>query len=308
MKTPSLFHLAACFLAATVWLVVPVRTATADGFHWHHWQGRTTMVVSGVPASNVSFVPVSAMQAVSVAPTTTSGLQFVPVGAVQSSGVSAGQVVQFTPVSASMFVPSGVGSSGVVFVQGSTTQAQSGFVPVGQSAGTSSFGGVGAGGGTPDYDLSVLAVGFGNRPSKVNALSDHLKGLLPGLLGKGLSGDQNTTLLMDAAKSFMTNQGFGFVINDAIEPILKRLIAQLLQQSPAPAPSNNKNNAPVPPNTPSPSVGGQSFTVTGTIVLTPATGTTQPATPNGPVVPPPNNDQLAPGPDSNTQPAPPPSQ
>ena len=83
--------------------------------------------------------------------------------------------------------------------------------------------------------MSVLAVGFGNRPSKVNALSDHLKGLLPGLLGKGLSGDQITTLLMDAAKSFMTNQGFGFVINDAIEPILKRLIAQLLQQNPAPA-------------------------------------------------------------------------
>ena len=109
---PSPFHLAACFLAATAWLVVPVRTATAGGLHWHHGQVQTTTVVSGVPVSNVSFVPVSAVQAVSVAPMTTSGLQFVPVGAVQSSGVSAGQVVQFTPVSASMFVPSGVGSSG----------------------------------------------------------------------------------------------------------------------------------------------------------------------------------------------------
>jgi len=174
-----------------------------------------------------------------------------------------------------------VGSSGFVFVQGGA--AQSNLIPVSQP-GVQSPGNLvaaGTGSGLTDYDLSVLATGFGNKLSKIDALRDHLKLNLTDLLGRGFSADRITTLLVDAAKAYLTSQGFGFLINDAIEPILRKLVGQVIRDQPG------TPTEPEEPTLPTGKIGTQTFTISGTVTLTPTGTKTKPKKPPvGPKKPP----------------------
>ncbi|MFO0891191.1 MAG: hypothetical protein U0790_18860 [Isosphaeraceae bacterium] len=145
--------------------------------------------------------------------------------------------------------------------------------------------------------------GFGGSHHRLQGLIQFLRNRLELLIrqkGGVLSEQELTTLLLDAAKSFMLGNGFGFLINEAVEPIIKRLISQLLRDRQASTPSAPNEDVPAPPAPPGPgprpsgdvpASGAITFEVSGRIILTP-TGGRLPDSPSTPVGPQP----VTPGP------------
>ena len=146
---------------------------------------------------------------------------------------------------------------------------------------------LGSGGANVDTAYQVLTLGFGNNPAKVvrleQALNDKLDTLSSGV-GGILSNVDLGAILLNTAKGFLNDNGFGFLINDAVEPILGSLISKVIANRQA---KNNGNQpastAPAQISNPvtNVSAGGQSFNISGRIVLTPSTGGSTTPT-NGP--------------------------
>jgi hypothetical protein len=150
-------------------------------------------------------------------------------------------------------------------------------------------------GGVTDYDYQVLTAGLGGSFLKFQGFQKFLGDQLNNLLNQnsGLTKDLLIPILLDAAKGYLTSQGFGFLLDPNVEAIIKRLIGKVIDDRMGSQGSNgNQNNGKqTTPSGPTPSVptGGFTFTVSGTIVLTPAgSGSTPPTKPNG-SSPPPSN-------------------
>ncbi len=130
-----------------------------------------------------------------------------------------------------------------------------------------------------DQDYLVLSSGFRNSFSKVTNFEQFLKGKLDELLkdrGKGLDKSEIAAILLNVAKDFLTSNGFGFIINDAVEPILKRLINKLIQERQPTTPDTTPGPRPDIPS------GGGRFEISGTIILTPSSSRREnPPTPSG---------------------------
>ena len=150
---------------------------------------------------------------------------------------------------------------------------------------------------TADHGLQVLSLGFGNDQTKVNAFLQTLKNKLEGLVGavgKNLDKQDVEDLLLATAKAALAGSGFGFVVDPVLEiflkPVIDKLIGDRLPDGTGTTgtgttgtgtlgPGNAGTTTPTP-RTPPPAVpsGGMSFTVSGTIILTPASGGAQNAT------------------------------
>ena len=148
---------------------------------------------------------------------------------------------------------------------------------------------------TADHGLQVLSLGFGNDQTKVNAFLQTLKNKLEGLVGavgKNLDKQDVEDLLLATAKAALAGSGFGFVVDPVLEIFLKPVIDKLIGDrlpdgtgttgtgttgTGTPGPGNAGTTTPAP-RTPPPAVpsGGMSFTVSGTIILTPASGGPKP--------------------------------
>jgi hypothetical protein len=143
-------------------------------------------------------------------------------------------------------------------------------------------------GGVTDYDFQLLSAGFGGSFVKVanfeKALKDRLEQLIAGQ-GGILNPQTLAPLLGEFAKSFLQTNGFGFLIDAAVEPTLNRLIGKLIQERQQAGGATQPGGAAGPATIPA---GGGTFQVTGsfngTITLTPA-GTTQPVSPDQPTQP-----------------------
>jgi hypothetical protein len=250
----SMMHVA-CSIATTL-LLSPGAFAGGLGFQWFH-HGYSTTAVQAAPAT-VSLVPVSAVSNVRQVQMT--GVSLTPVSAVQI------QSVQFVPQTATIqLVPQ-------------TQSMQAGV----QSAAPS----VSAGTGDPtEYDYQVLSSGLKGFLNFKNFEDLLRKKAGEFLANRGGRTDQEIeNLLLDFARSSLSSSGFGFLIDAAVEPILKRLIGKVLKDN-RPA-SDSKPPAPSPQPTPNgPTGGGGTFEIRGTITLIPVSG----GAPNngpGPVAPP----------------------
>jgi len=169
------------------------------------------------------------------------------------------QTVQFTPQVQLQVAPQTQSLQFVAQVQSLQGAQQNGGTPS-----------VATGTGEPtDYDYQVLTTGFGGSTTKLRNFEGILRNKARELLAnrRGLSEQELTTLILDFAKSSLSSSGFGFLIDAAIEPILKRLVGKVFQEHQA-APPNQPANQNVP-SQPIPA-GGATFDITGRITLTPA--------------------------------------
>jgi hypothetical protein len=139
-------------------------------------------------------------------------------------------------------------------------------------------------GGTPtaEHGMQVLSVGLGNDSAKVNGVLQALKSKLETLIGKNLNTQDLEDLLMATAKSALAGTGFGFLADPLLDMFLKPLIDKIIGDR-LPGTITTPNGTTPSGTTPSgttPSgttpTGGMSFTVSGTIVLTPASGVAVP--------------------------------
>ena len=256
------------------------RSAEAgDWFGWHHGQ---TLWVVNQPTTTQSIVTVPA--------TTMTQLRLAPVTQLPLGTVTAGQTLQFVPsTNAPLTLTPGlttsVGSSNTFFVVQQGTTSPVGVTLAPQISGNVSGVSVGPGGVT-DNDYQVLASGFGGSFLKAQGFEKFLKDQLENLInqkGNVLNQQELTTLLLDAAKGFLSSNGFGFLINDAVEPIIKRLIGKVIQDRQGSQPALPNGNKPAPNGSVIPS-GGATFDITGRITLTPTqAGHIKPPPPPGPL-------------------------
>ena len=198
---------------------------------------------------------------------TTSGLRLVPANtALTTTGLT-------LPVGspAAYYVPqqgAGPGSAPIVAPHTGVTQ--------GLTAGP---------GGVTDYDYQTLATGLGGSFLNVQTFEKFLGDELDKLLNQNgnLNQSQLTTLLLDVAKGYLTSKGFGFLLDPAVDAIIKRLIGKVFQDrnsaqggssgsSPIPAPNGSKPTT--DPGTVVVPSGGFTYIISGQIVFTPANGQT----------------------------------
>jgi hypothetical protein len=299
MKNSGFTRCGVITLTATVAMSLLGQSANAQGPLWplFHPRGsymRTYSGVSAVPGGNVMMVPMQGMHSVSVSPTVMSGFNMVPGATVQMGGVTASPTFQLIQNPTNTVSVASVGSSPTYYLVRGTNPAAA------QTTGVAS-----AGTGLNDNDLAWLSAGFGNRISKISELQQTLKNKQAVLASKNLDPSDLAALLEKEAQGFLSNSQFGIAF-DAVEPIIARLIGQLL-------PSNNGNTTPVAP-APSPSgnlngnlnIGSQTLTISGTVTIGPPTGQTQGQTQ---IVTPPSTTTTIPAnlPSiDNTKPAPPP--
>jgi hypothetical protein len=133
---------------------------------------------------------------------------------------------------------------------------------------------------TAEHAMAVLSAGLGNDQARVNGALDGLRKKLGDVFGKfSKNVDKQTleNLLLDAAKSALAPTGFGLLGDPLIDIFLKPLINRLigLPDGSTPAGTPPSGTPLPPPVTPAPG-GAMSFTVSGTIVLTPAGGVVPP--------------------------------
>ena len=144
---------------------------------------------------------------------------------------------------------------------------------------------VSAGSGDPtDYEYQVLTAGLGGSLIKFKNFEDVLRNKARDLLANrsGLSQSELTTLLVDFAKTTLNATGFGFLIDPAIETIIKKLADKIFRENQSGG--QGQQGTVTPPNPVIPATGSRfDFTVTGRLTLSPVSGGEPPSgpTPNG---------------------------
>ena len=228
--------------------------------------------------------PMIAGQSLSLSPTT---LSLSPQTAYYvTSGTTSGASLALAPQS--MFQLVGATNSGAT--HGACPQRAIGVQ-------TLSFSGV----PTAEHGMQVLSIGFGGNQAKVNGFLQTLKTKLEGLVGavgKNLTKQDVTNLLMTTANDALASSGFGF-LSPGLDVFLKPLIDKLVGDRLSPGadtttpttgtttPTTGTTTPVAGTTTVTVPLGGMSFTVSGTITLTPASGGTQITAPNpGTVTPP----------------------
>jgi hypothetical protein len=284
MKNPGFRRWGVLALTAVIATSLLGQTANAQGLLWpiFHPHGSYTRTTSSggflAPSGNMTFVPIQSAQMGSVSSTSVNGLNLIPISNVATAGVSAGQTFHILQTPANSVAVGSVGSSQPYYiVRGAQAQSNVMFIPTNApAAGVGSAAATSAGASSVDNDYAVLSAGFGNRFSKIPELEQTLKDALAGLQGKNLGSSQITTLLKDAAQTYLSNSQFGIAF-DLVEPIVERMIGRLLKQ----------NGGPLTPNPLGPKQtdqsqtgnlngqllsGSQTFTITGTVTLGTPTG------------------------------------
>ena len=276
--------------------LLPSRPAVAGGFWWQHGNGQTVMMAQPSTAQVVTLVPAN---------TTTHQLQFSPFSHLQMGTMTG---LRLAPANTAITAPGltlSAGSPTTYYVVQQGVGSASAPVVAPQAVGGSRGLKSGAGGVT-DQDYQILTTGLGGSFLSVQSFEQFLANELDKLMNQssGLNKDQLTTLLLDAAKAYLTSQGFGFLLDPTVDAIITRLIGKVFQDRQASRKSSTPTNSGTTPpnggNAPSngsgkvPS-GGFTFTVSGQVVLTPAnvpgntpTGNVPGNTPTGnvPVTPP----------------------
>lgn len=138
--------------------------------------------------------------------------------------------------------------------------------------------------GKDDLDLArnVLMLGFRNDGGKVQGLEGAIRRRLNALIataGSILKDEDFQAILLNVAKDYLSANGFGFLVTDALDPILKNVIARIVasrnSQGDVPAPPAVEPAKPTTPTTPdvTPSIDvpgdGIKFQVSGVITLKP---------------------------------------
>lgn len=260
--------------------------AEAQGFWFHRGTTYRSSVVMTSSGQGLNLAPGTMMttQGLNLSPFTFQALTLTPMITGQSLNLSP-NTLSLSPQS-TFFVTSGMSSGATLtlapqstfqLVGGTNTGATLSLAPLSNGALTLSLSG---GSPTADQGLQVLTLGFKNDSSKVNGFLQNLNTKLEALIGtvgKNLSKEDLTDLLMAAAKKALPGSGFGFLVDPVVEMFLKPVIDKLVGDR-LPAGTNPSTPATGQPANGIPS-GGMSFTVTGTITLTPASGGT--TTPGG---------------------------
>jgi hypothetical protein len=256
----------AAFIAAAS-TIGPGHAVIAGGGLFHHGYRQVAVTPSGT-VSGLTLVPVGTVPAA----TTTNGLHLIPIASV-SSGVSTNQTLQLVPMTAG-----GVGWSGnPMYLQPATSQSSQVLIPSNSFQATSRRASA-YGDGPTDEDLSVLAAGFGNRPSKVDGLRGFLRNEFDAIrkrVGTQLNANEISTLLLGSAKAFLSVNGFGFLMNEPVENALRRTIDQIIREKGA---TNPDKDAPAEQKRPSSPTGvGVRYRITGTLILGPSAVSPAPA-------------------------------
>jgi hypothetical protein len=243
------------------------KSVTRSGPGLNLFHGGTMMMapslgVSPVMGQSLAFSPVMTGQSLGLSPTTLS-LSPQPTYFL-SGGTSSGMTLSLAP------------QPTFQLIQGTNSGATLALSPQFNGVQTITL----TGSPTAEHGMQVLSLGFGNDPTKVNGFLQGLKNKLEGLVGavgKNLTKQDVEDFLMTAAKSALAGSGFGFA-GPALDLFLKPLIDKLIGDR---LPAGDGTPATPTPATPTPATptspiavpsGGMSFNVSGTIVLTPASG------------------------------------
>jgi len=250
-------------IAEVIVLSVNQSAEAGDWFHWHH-------------GHHVSYVSQPATtQSIMLVPTaTTTQLRLTPATQLQLGTLTTGQSLQMVPTTGATLtltpgLTSSIGSltTSNVTLQGSpnntialtlTPQASNNAVGVS----------VAANGGT-DTESQVVALGLalGGGNKSLGDFTKFLEDQAAGLFRQAGSNPSQQAIidkLFDIATGFLSGNGFGIQIDAIIAPIIKRLIAKVVQRVQPSQPSN-----PVGPVVPQ---GGATFEISGRITLTPSQG------------------------------------
>jgi hypothetical protein len=279
-------------VAAALGIILAER-ADAGGFFWHHGYGSKTVVTTQGSSMMLAPATVGTLSLVPATTLTGTTLQFTPQTTLQLvGGASMGTTLQLSPTVVTGQALQLTPQTTLQLVGGASTGSTLTFTVQNRGAQTLN---VGSSNADVDTAYQVLTLGFGNNTAKVvrleQALNDKLDTLSSGV-GDILSNADLGAILSNTAKAFLNDNGFGIVFND-VEPIVAKLIAKVIANRQArksgtqPANTNTSPNANAQPsgNTPA---GGQTFNISGRIVLSPTTGGS--TTPSG-------------GPTGNTPPA-----
>jgi hypothetical protein len=240
-----------------------------DGWPFHH---RQRVWIVNQPTTT----PSTALTTTPVRLTTAPQLQL--------GTVTTGQTIMYLPATTtSLAVTPGLttsfGSLGLSRVRLPGTSNQVALAVAPQTSSNVVSLSVGTGGAT-DTDSQVVALGLalggGNK-----SLSDFLSfiegqaGNLVNQAGSNANQQSIVDTLFNMATSYLSGNGFGIVIDDVVAPIIKRLINKAVQKVQPPTP-------PTPSNVVVPQGGsGGTFTISGTITLTPTGQVTPNTTPGG---------------------------
>jgi hypothetical protein len=128
---------------------------------------------------------------------------------------------------------------------------------------------------TAEHGMQVLSAGFFGNQTKVNGFLQGLRSKLESLageVGKSLSKEDVTDLLLTTAKKALAGTGFGFAIDPVLDLFLKPLIDKIVGEKIPAGTDPTPPGAPARSGTPVAASGGVTFAVSGTIVLTPTSG------------------------------------
>jgi hypothetical protein len=209
------------------------------------WTGHVLTLSPTVPVQSIHLSPTT----LSLSPQTT----FYP-----TSGSTSGATLSLAPLPAYQLIG---GTNSGITLNPATVPYGTQSIPLN------------AGAPTVEQGMQVLSLGFRHDPVRLNGFLQSLRTKLEGLVGavgKNLSRKDVTDLLMIAAKDALAGSGYGFLVDPVVEMFLKPVIDKLVGDRLPAYPDPNAHT----PGQPTPSVpsGGMSFTVSGTLFLTPATG------------------------------------
>jgi hypothetical protein len=280
--------------------------------YWHHgksvWQvtqpttTQSIMLVPTAATTQLSYTPVTQLHV----GTLTTG-QSLQLSTGQSLQQGTGQSLQLVPTTnAPLTLTQGLtASTGTLTTANMTLQGTNSPVVLTLCRqGSNNVVGVSAApnGGT-DVDSQVVALGLalGGGNKSLGDFTKFLEDQAVNLFqqaGSNASQQAIADRLFDIAMGFLSGNGFGILIDNAVAPIIKRMIGKVVQRVQPSQPSQPAN--PYGPVIP---VGGASFEISGRITLTPTQGqqvpSTQPSRPQSGTMPvslTPDGGQVAPSP------------
>jgi hypothetical protein len=236
------------------------------------WGGTLQLAPTTIGASTLQLVPTNATgTTLQLAPTSVGAttLQLVPTNAT-------GATLQLAPTT--------VGTQTLQLVTNNASSATLRLAP--STNGTQTLT-LGKDATNIDTAYHYLTLGLGGSTTKVQQFEQALKNKLSQLGGPGgpLSNPDLQAILLGTAKDLLRSNGFGIVLDDVFEPILKNFIGKVIQDGGAGAASqadNQNAGTPGPSGTSTTPAGSQVYDVSGRITLTPSAGGTSNGNPAQP--------------------------
>ncbi len=301
----------AALLIAVGWLpFFPAEPARAGGLHHKGYYHQTTRIRSTAPVQTVNLAPVTS-QHLMLSPVTTQHLMLSPV-TTQVTGQTlqltpsnvTGQTLQLTPSNVTgqtlQLTPSNVTGQTLQLtpsnVTGQTLQLAPNTLTLSPQTTYYVVGGTTAastlklspqtnsaqpqtpstGASDTDTAYQVLTLGFAGRMTMVQKFEQALKDKLSKLGGpNGPLNEQDLAhILLGTGKDFLRSNSFGIVIDDVLEPFLKKIVGKVIQDGQPAQPDKATDDdssplSPVPSGQKGTPAGSQTFDISGRIILTP---------------------------------------